>query len=269
MGNLHTTPITIDKTTPIRAIAFKKGFKPTNVDTHTYVRIEDVAVQDRQRSIEMGFPPSLVNAQVYRWGMNDDLYRTNPQVMKDALKSIPTVCLTMVQNDLTGSSGIYSNAGNRGWERPGNLEMINQNGDNLGNFGKNCGVRVRGNASRAATNPKHSFRIFFNSQYDGQLDFNWWKPQGAFADKGQTSLRHMDLRTSQNYGWQNNDVKNAFPREETSRDLMGVTGMPTAPAAITTSTSTASTGACSIRMNAATAATERTISAETMTTTTC
>ena len=41
-GTLHTGPIRISTTTTLRAAAFKDGFAPTNVDTHTYLFAEDV-----------------------------------------------------------------------------------------------------------------------------------------------------------------------------------------------------------------------------------
>ena len=41
-GTVYTNPIPINTTTPCAA-AFKAGFKPTNVDTHTYIFLADDA----------------------------------------------------------------------------------------------------------------------------------------------------------------------------------------------------------------------------------
>jgi hypothetical protein len=45
-GTVYTGPITIDGLTTLRAAAFKPGCLPTNVDTHTYLFLDDVVVQD-------------------------------------------------------------------------------------------------------------------------------------------------------------------------------------------------------------------------------
>ena len=41
-GTVYTGPITIDRTTTIRAAAFKTGLVPSNVDTQTYIFLNDV-----------------------------------------------------------------------------------------------------------------------------------------------------------------------------------------------------------------------------------
>src|SRR4030042_616680 len=50
---VYTGPIPIAKTTCLRAIAVKSGFKPTNVVTHTYIFVDDVA---RQPANPPGWP---------------------------------------------------------------------------------------------------------------------------------------------------------------------------------------------------------------------
>ena len=44
-GTLYHTPLTIDTTTTLRAAAFKEGLAPTNIDTQTYLFLEDVVRQ--------------------------------------------------------------------------------------------------------------------------------------------------------------------------------------------------------------------------------
>ncbi len=44
-GNVYTNPLRIETTTVLRAAAFKSGYEPTNVDTHTYLFLEDVLRQ--------------------------------------------------------------------------------------------------------------------------------------------------------------------------------------------------------------------------------
>ena len=44
-GHLYTGPIPITTTTCLRAVAYKPGWVPTNVDTHTYLFLADVITQ--------------------------------------------------------------------------------------------------------------------------------------------------------------------------------------------------------------------------------
>ena len=51
-GKDYTGPLVLKKTTVIRAAAFKDGLDPTDVDTHTYIFLEDVI---RQTGKDMPF----------------------------------------------------------------------------------------------------------------------------------------------------------------------------------------------------------------------
>ncbi len=44
-GIFYSSPILISTTTCLRAVAFKTGWKPTNIDTHTYIFLDDVCRQ--------------------------------------------------------------------------------------------------------------------------------------------------------------------------------------------------------------------------------
>ena len=58
-GTIYTGPITIDRTMPVKAIAYQAEYRPTNVDTHTYIFVDDVVTQTgRPRPRAPGaFPP--------------------------------------------------------------------------------------------------------------------------------------------------------------------------------------------------------------------
>jgi hypothetical protein len=49
-ATLYDKPLTIDATTSIRAAAFKPGFMPSNVDTRTFLFVDDVADQAAMKS---------------------------------------------------------------------------------------------------------------------------------------------------------------------------------------------------------------------------
>src|SRR5262249_4390184 len=57
-GTLYTGPITINKTTVLRAAAFKDGYIQTNTDTETYLFLNDIVQQTYAKTVQLGFPTS-------------------------------------------------------------------------------------------------------------------------------------------------------------------------------------------------------------------
>ncbi len=72
---LYTGPVLIDGTTIVRAAAFKDGFQSTNVDTQSYIFIDDVVQQSNLSS-------AITNHAV--WGSQ----------LEDALLALPTVSIS-------------------------------------------------------------------------------------------------------------------------------------------------------------------------------
>ncbi len=163
-GTLYTAAIPVTTTTTLRAAAFKPGYYPTNVDTQTYIFLDDVI---RQPANPSGFPSS--------WGSISADYEMDPEVVTnpaysdeiiDGLKSIPTISIVMPAEDLFSSSrGIYYNSSQRGmkWEHPTSVEILDPSGKT---FQANSGIRIHGYSWRHHSNtPKHSFRLEFRGQY--------------------------------------------------------------------------------------------------------
>jgi len=131
-GILYTERIRGAKTTVLRAAAFKPGYQPSNVDTHTYLFVSDVLTQP-QSAPGPGWPTSPVNGQVFEYGMNPEV-TDDPryaQFIDDALLSIPSISLvTDLDNLFDRSIGIYVNAQQHGqdWERPVSVELIYPDG---------------------------------------------------------------------------------------------------------------------------------------------
>ncbi|MGJ8725945.1 MAG: lamin tail domain-containing protein [Roseibacillus sp.] len=222
----YTGPVNISATTTIRAAAFKTDFVETNVDTHTYFFLEDIRTQFPDGAAPTGWPSSSVNGQVFDYGMDPDITtRYTPLEMTDALSAIPSVSISIDQEDLTGSGsqGIYVNPSGRGrsWERKASFEIIHPDGTTA-NVQSNCGLRVRGGFSRSTSNPKHAFRLFFRGEYgDSKLNYP------LFGSEGVDEFDKVDLRTSQNYSWAfQNNGSNTFLREVLGRDLQGSFGHP-------------------------------------------
>ena len=233
-GSTYTAPITINRTTTLRAAAFKTGFDSTNVETHTYVFLDDVVAQSG--SPPPGWPNNWINGQVFNYGMDPNIVNhANPAIggdkqVKDALTEIPTISIVTDQANLTGrGTGIYTNPQSDGieWERESHIELLFPPGyvDPDGNptgFASPAGLRIRGGFSRKPENPKHSFRIFFRNEYgNGRLNYR------LFGDEGADEFDKFDLRTPQNYSWSlGGDSRNSFMRDIWSRDTQLAMGRP-------------------------------------------
>ncbi len=221
---VFTEPILIEKTTCVRAMAVKSGWKPTNTDTHTYVFWDDVIQQPRNPA---GFPLS--------WKSVPADYEMDPSIVQDsqyrdqlldALNSLPSMSLVMDQDDLFGDQGIYANPGARGinWERPGSIEWIDPNhGDG---FQINCGVRIQGGYFRSMNaGRKKSFRLLFKGIYgDTKLQVPLMGPDAAQA------FDTLTLRAGANDGYTWNSARDTeqFLRDEFARRLQLATGQAAA-----------------------------------------
>jgi hypothetical protein len=227
-GVRYTGPLTITNTTVVRARAFKAGFKPTNVDTHTYLFLDDVIYQSPD-----GRPPPYFPAS---WGRNRVDYGMDPEVVskytlqqwREALTQIPTLSIvTELPNLFDPVTGIYANADGHGeeWERPSSIELLDPTNAVPGRFQAPCGLRIRGGYSRNASFVKHSFRVFFRRDYGmGRLRYP------LFEDEGAQEFDTFDLRTSQNYSWPresgSNGLYDTMVREVWCRETLGAMGQP-------------------------------------------
>src|SRR5688572_1792089 len=215
-GSVYAGPIRISGTTTIRAAAYKTGFLPSNVDTQTYLFLDDVIRQAPTGAAPPGWPAN--------WGANTVDYGMDPEIVnsplysgtiKNDMKTIPSFSIVMNLNDLFNSTtGIYANPGQDGigWERQCSLELINPDGSE--GFQANAGIRIRGGFSRSTGNPKHAFRFFFRNEYgDAKLNYP------LFGNNGASEFDKIDLRTFQNYSWSfQGDSQGIFMRDQFSRD---------------------------------------------------
>jgi uncharacterized repeat protein (TIGR01451 family) len=231
-GSIYARPLTIRRTTVLRAAAFKTGMKPTNVDTQSYFFLDDVIRQQPTGAAPgRGWQVGTVNGQVIDYGMDPAIVNSTDSTIggaarvKEALAALPTISLVADLGNLFDPSiGIHSNPYGRGfdWERPCSMELIGDKGTKDGGFQINCGIRTRGGFSRSGDNPKHSFRFFFRSNY-GKSKLSY----PLFGSQGASSYDEIDLRTAQNYSWSfGGDGNNTFIREETTRELQRAMGQP-------------------------------------------
>lgn len=223
-GTIYTGPITISGTTTLRAIAYKAGWFPTDVDTQTYIFPDQVVLQPATRPTTAWPVPTVGSGtvQAIDYEMDPDVVN-DPRyagTVDDALLAIPTVSIVTDLPNLFGASGIYSNPTTDGLEKPASIEWINPDGSE--GFHVNAGIRIRGGVSESKTNPKHSWRVLCKTEY-GDSKINYPIP-----GLNRTKFDKIDFRTAQNFSWHFSSPANATWLDDpfshdTMRDMGHVT----------------------------------------------
>lgn len=231
-STLYTKPIRITKTTVIRAAVVDANSLLQRDASASYLFAADILAQARG-TVPAGFPKSgEVKGQLMRYGFDQAYVAQHRDVLMAGLTNrIPTVSLVIDPKHLFDeNTGIYVNSkcDGREWERQTMVEQIDPR-DAENGFTVPAGLRIRGASCRKAGYPKHSFRLFFRSEYGrSSLDFP------LFGDEGADSFEKIDLRTSQNFSWANADselvnplldpVNDPFINECFARDVQGAMG---------------------------------------------
>jgi len=204
-GTLYSGPVPVNTTTILRAVAYRTGWKPSDVDTQTYIFVEDVLNQPANPA---GWPTQWYGTTATEAHLTWSDYEMDPQVInapnnlandvRNALTNIPTISLvTDLGNLFDPDTGIYVNPRQSGvlWERPVSAEMIYP--DRKEGFQINCGLRIQGNGSRGpSSTPKHSLRLLFKGIY-GPSKLNHPMFEGSPVDSFDT----IHLRAVYNNAW--------------------------------------------------------------------
>ncbi|MCZ6793074.1 MAG: lamin tail domain-containing protein [Planctomycetota bacterium] len=205
-GRPYQGPIRVDRTTILRAAAFREGFIPTNVDTQTYIFLADVVLQNAAATLDAGFPASWGGTSP-DYGMDFDVIGPGGRdryggryaaTIADDLLAVPTISITADIDDLFGPRGIYTNSTSRGsaWERRASVELIFPDGTE--GFRVNCGLRIHGGAFRShGLTKKHSLRLLFKGIY-GPTKLRYPLFGADAVDRFDTVV----LRANSNDGWQ-------------------------------------------------------------------
>lgn len=199
-GALYSAPLNIPTTTILRAAAFKANFLPTNVDTQSYIFLNDVITQPNT-------PPNTTTT----WAGKIADYEMDPDIVTDpaysdeiipALKKLSSLSLTIAPDDFYGPQGLYQNPQSSGstWERPVSAELLAHDGSEAG-FQIDAGLRIQGGSSRNPDTPKHSLSLRFRNNYGaGKLNY----PLFRDAPDGRDAVEKFDtlqLRSGYNFGW--------------------------------------------------------------------
>lgn len=222
-ANEFTPPVAtvhIPTTTTLRAAAFKAGLEPTNVDTQTYIFLQDVLHQPANPA---GFPAQWADPAQATIAAD---YEMDPDVVNNplysdeiiqGLRDIPTISIVMDPDDLFGAqNGIYTNSSQRGsaWERATSVEIIDPSGTT---FQADSGIRIHGYSWRFHSNsPKHGFRLEFRSEYGpSKLEYP------LFPDSPATKFDSIVLRQQGGRAWAGtqNPAEAQYLRDTFARDL--------------------------------------------------
>ena len=199
-GTLYVGPVNIATTTILKAAAFLTNYIPTNVDTQSYIFLNDVLTQPNN-------PPNTTTM----WAGKIADYEMDPDIVTDpdyvgeiipALQKFPSLSLTLDPDDFYGPQGLYQNPQSQGssWERSVSAELISHDGSESG-FQIDAGLRIQGGSSRNPDTPKHSMSLRFRNDYGaGKLDYPLFRdsPDGRNAVEKFDTLQ---LRSGYNYGW--------------------------------------------------------------------
>jgi len=215
-GTVYTDPIHVTTTTTIRAAAFRPGYLSANVDTHTYIFSNDVAVQTRPA----GYPSwwgGESNAD-YDVDQNVSMSQQYNSRFIQGLTAVPTLSLVLPMEDFFGSGGLYSNTGSRSLEKEASAELIYADGTK--GFQIEAGLKIQGGASRSVEAAiKHSMSLRFRQVYGaGRLDFP------MFDDSPVNSFDALHLRANYNNSWIHRDQgqrnRGSMIRDQWMRDSL-------------------------------------------------
>ena len=167
-GTVYTgDPIQIDSTTTLRARAFKDEHIPSDVETQSYLFLEEII---RQPQAPPGLPTEWRDGISYPadYEMDPDIvddpaYRD--QII-DSLKSLRTMSIVMDPEKLFGLEGMHNNTDRHGREseHPISLEILNPDGSLAHQV--DAGIRIHGACSRHyRVAMKQSFRLTFRGEY--------------------------------------------------------------------------------------------------------
>ena len=228
-GQLYAGPVAISQTTTLRAAAFREGFLPTDIDTHTYIFLDQVI---HQPANPPGFPVNWNNLS----GSRPADYEMDPQVvgpiysateMKAALRTLPTVSIVAEVDSLFHpQTGIYVNSTRKGdtWERPVSAEFFDFSHGRTAQI--NAGLRLNGIASRNHDRRKHNMRLAFRREY-GEGRFNF----PLFDGHPVTRFNSIILRGGNGDSWINPfvDQRAQYIRDQWHRDIQKLQGGPHQP----------------------------------------
>lgn len=244
-GTVYQWPLVINRTSTLRAAAFKSGSDPSNTDTQTYIFLDDVLTQ-----IGAGFPadwgslgtfgtepgnhppgPHLADYAMDPDVVNDPLYAPT---IRDDMRAIPTLSIVMNRDDFFSSEPIaYDEENNvietrgiypisKGFERAASAEFILPDGNSA--FQINCSIEIQGATSTDRwKTAKLSMRLKFKAPYGpSELDYP------LFGDDASDSVNTVILDSTNQQSWTHpvtsQQLRAQYIRDQFVGDLQNAVG---------------------------------------------
>ncbi len=229
----------------VRAAAFRENFISTNVDTQTYVFLDELINQDSPSAD--GNPNSIYTAAWGHvgadWGI--DITDGGGSInLKSALKAIPTMSLVTDWGEMWGVpvvsgvgaaedyDGIYtqkSSWSEKSDERASSLEYFSADGSE--EFQVDASVEIQGHSSADKwNNDKLSFQVKFKVPYDTKLDSASLLGNSVADGLGAASSFDtliLDAHHNFTFTHNNNTAQNPYPRyinDQVVADLINLSG---------------------------------------------
>lgn len=230
-GNVYSTPLNINHTTILRAVAIALPSDTFNivqstVNTSTYLFMEDILKQSNKPA---GYPAiwgkyeSIPDSAIADYEMDPEILnvQANADKVRQSLKELPIVSLVTDKNNLFNKTkdaktgGIYIYTGysiGDNWERPASFEYFDYT--NSVSLQADCGIELHGSASRMAEkSPKHSFKVAFKSEYGPTKLF-----YPLFGETEAQQQNAFYLRAGFGFSWvhwdNSNRTKGVYSRDE-------------------------------------------------------
>ena len=221
IGDTYAGPITIDQTTTLRAIAMRDGFQSSNVDTQTYLFLNDVIRQTGDH-LEQD------------WGNGEDGdYEMDPDIVddlrwKDTLiddfRTLPVLSIVVEPDEFFSlKNGIYpGKIGQDGIDIAASAELLHPDGKE--GFQIDCAVRIVGQTSPQRWKIKKlSMRLRFDTDFGpGTLKYPLYEDPTA-AEEFNTLT--VDARHNNTWAYQggsepaNQRRRAQYLRDQTAADL--------------------------------------------------
>ena len=228
LSNRYTSPLSLSKTTILRAVLVKNNENVSPITTASYLFLSSFLSQPNNPE---GYPDKW-GKYTQRSGTAKADYEMDPEMTGDpalrdkitqGLYTLPILSIVSdkdnffshEKNSETGGIYIYTgppvgdNTGN-GWTRQASAELFG--GPQQHDFTTDCGVRLHGGHGRLPEkNPKHSFRLVFKKEYGpSKLEYP------LFGDSAE--FDQLVLRCHFGNSWQHQDPARR-PRGQYTRDV--------------------------------------------------
>ncbi len=233
LGNTSPVTVSVEGTTILRAMAYKEGMVPSNVDTHTYIFIEDVLEQpyslpgsphrklrtcyrsDERVMLDYEMDPNVVSDPRYR------------KAIRAGLLSIPTISIVLDREDLFGwvetdgsrldmrQSGVYWGDTGRGSTRAASMELIYR-----GQPQKSTQVDA-GLESHSWSAVKRALKLKFQSEYGaGKWDSRIFRDAPLNGNSAAATFDRIVLRSGKDRSWATrwHPDRTTYVRDQWARD---------------------------------------------------